>query len=159
MCCKNECLKVCPSGVLQGHNSNICLASTATFSCSPFLPPLWWLSWGSRNRRSIMGFMPTFQVSFLLQRTHKPSLHKVQPGLLWYPLGFLCRDPYPTQWSPRSSPIPKTDRAIGVFHKTELLQENCQDQNQVAVLSHGFHSKYATGEGDWQKPGGLISVL
>lgn len=32
MCCKNECLKVCPRRVLQGHNSNICLVS-------PPLPP------------------------------------------------------------------------------------------------------------------------
>lgn len=89
------------------------------------------------------GFVPLFQVSFSLQKAHKPSLHKVKPGLLWSLHSFVGSPSGWTQRSPRSSPIhpcPKTAPATVVFHKTDLFQED-HDQSKVTVLSYRFNFK------------------
>lgn len=60
---KNECLKFCPSRVLQGHTSDVCLAP----SCLPLLSRLWWLSQRSKNHRRIICLCPFFWVVPSLQ--------------------------------------------------------------------------------------------
>lgn len=104
------------------------------------------LSDGYPGEAEIMGALRlcASQVSFSLQKAHKPSLHKVKPGLLWS-LHFFCGIPFRlVSKEPQElthPPRPKTAPATVVFHKTDLFQEDYHDQSKVTVLSYRFNFK------------------
>lgn len=125
MCCKNECLKLCPGRVLQGHNSNAHLVPP-TPPCSPFLSTLMTVL-GKQNSEEHYGFMLIFQVSFLLERIPKPSLQKVHPEAPWYLLGFFFAGiPFPLNEAlgvNSSTPAPKLPLPQGFYERQNSFRK------------------------------------
>lgn len=141
MCCKNEYLKVCPGRVLQGHTSDVCLASLPAPSLLPPALPSSLCYDGCPGEADITGALQLCApLSRWLFTPKGPQTKSAQSetGLL-RSLHFLQGSPsHWTQRSPRSSPThpcPKTGPVTVLFHKTELFQEDYHDQSKVTVLS------------------------
>lgn len=103
MCCKNECLKVCLSRVLQGHNSNVCLFSPRSLLLSLSLL-LWWLSWGSRNHRSIMASCSPFRSAFYSKGPTNQVFTKCNQDCCGIHWGFFAGILFPLDEAPGVHP-------------------------------------------------------